>query len=331
LPPSAAASAVENARDILQFGDLAKERAVEMLKRLFLGLAIVIVLITVGGVAFALFQASAFDASVNNVYAIAPLDVHAVEDPAVIARGKHLVDSLGGCSECHGTDLGGKPGENLGPIGVVPGPNLTTGKGGVTGKYTDGQLARVIRHGIKSSGKSLLFMPAQDISWWPDDDLQALVSYLRTLPPVDRTPGEASIGLLGKVLDRMEMVPLDIARRIDHSARRAKTMPAEVTVEYGALLARACTGCHGAHFSGGPIPGAPSDMPVPANITPHETGIAAATEADWNRLLDTGIKRDGQPLNVFMPIQMLRAMNEPERAALWKFLRALPPRPFGER
>jgi hypothetical protein len=32
-----------------------------------------------------------------------------------------------------------------------------------------------------------------------------------------------------------------------------------------------------------------------------------------------------------MPIQMLRAMNATERGALWKFLRSLPPRPFGER
>jgi hypothetical protein len=70
---------------------------------------------------------------------------------------------------------------------------------------------------------------------------------------------------------------------------------------------------------------------VPANITPHATGLLAATEADWNRLLDQGIKHDGKPLDPFMPIAMLRAMNETERAALWTFLRSLPPRPFGER
>jgi mono/diheme cytochrome c family protein len=302
-----------------------------MLKKLFLGLAVVVVLAAVSGAAVAMFQASAFDASIDKVYAIAPLELHAVTDPVVVARGKHLVESLGGCAECHGADLGGKPSEDLGPIGVVPAPNLTSGKGGVGGRYTDGQLARVIRHGIKSSGKSVRFMPAQDVCWWPDEDLLALVSYLRSLPPVDRTSGEVRIGVLGKVLDRFDTVTLDVARRIDHNTARPKSLPAQPTAEYGAMLARSCTSCHGEHFSGGPIPGAPADLPVPANITPHATGIGSTTEADWNRLLDTGIKRNGQPLNPFMPIQMLRAMNATERSALWTFLRALPARPFGER
>jgi cytochrome c553 len=302
-----------------------------MLRKLFLGLAVFVVLVAIGGAGFAWFQASAFDASLSKVYDIAPPDIHAVNDPAVIERGKHLVESIGGCGECHGKDLGGKDGEVMGPIGKVNGANLTTGKGGVAGRYTDGQLARVIRHGIKADGTSLRFMPSQDIAWWPDDDLVALVSYLRSLPPVDRTLGESHIGLLGKVLDRMEVLPLDVARRIDHSAPRPKTLPAEATAEYGSKLARSCVGCHGEHFSGGPIPGAPSNLPVPANITPHATGLAAATEADWNRLLDQGIKHDGKPLDPFMPIAMLRAMNETERAALWTFLRSLPPRPFGER
>ena len=301
------------------------------MKKLMWALAGAVLLVVVGAAAFAFVQAAAFDASVNKVYPIPELDIRAVSDEAVIARGKHLVESIGGCLECHGRDLGGHPSEDLGPIGVVPAPNLTTGRGGIAARYSDGQLARLVRHGLRASGKSLRFMPAQDISWWPDDDLQALVSYLRTVPPVDRTLGETRIGLLGKVLDRIDAIPLDVARRIDHEAPRPKTLRAQPTAEYGALLARGCTGCHGEHFSGGAIPGAPSELPVPANITPHATGLAAATEADWNRLLDLGIKRDGQPLNPFMPIQNLRALDSAERSALWEFLRSLPPRPFGER
>jgi mono/diheme cytochrome c family protein len=103
-------------------------------KRWLSRLAIVVAVAALGGAAFALFQAAAFDASVDKVYAIAPLDIQAMNDPAVIARGKHLVQSHGGCLECHGHDLGGKPSEDLGLIGVVPAPNLTTGKGGVLGR-----------------------------------------------------------------------------------------------------------------------------------------------------------------------------------------------------
>ncbi len=302
-----------------------------MLKKVLLGLAAVLGLVVVGGAGFAMFQASAFDSSMDKVYDIAPPDIHASTDPAVIDRGKHIVESVGGCGECHGKDLGGKPGEKMGPIGVLPAPNLTSGKGGVASQYTDPQFARVIRHGVKATGKSLVFMPSQDISWFPDDDLVALVSYLRSVPPVDRTMDKPQIGLLGKVFDRLDMIPLDVARRIDHSVKQPKSLPAEPTPEYGAKLALGCMGCHGASFAGGPIPGAPSNLPIPANITPHDSGIASMTEVQWNRLLDEGIKRDGKPLDPFMPISMLRAMNPTERTALWKYLKALPPKPFGSR
>jgi mono/diheme cytochrome c family protein len=302
-----------------------------MLKKALLGLGALIAVMLLGAGGFAIAQGSAFDASMEKVYEIAPLDIHASSDPAVIARGRHLAESMGGCLSCHGDDLGGKPGEPMGPLGVLHGANLTTGKGGVGKRYSDGQLARSIRHGIKSSGKSLRFMPAQDFAWWPDDDLTAIVSYVRSVPPVDRTLGESRIGILGKVLDRLDKLPLDVARRIDHAAARPKTMPAQATAAYGANLAHACTGCHGEHFSGGPIPGAPSDLPIPANITPDPTGIAAYSEADWNKLLDTGIKQNGRQLNPFMPIATLRAMNPTERSALWAYLQSLPAKPFGER
>ena len=301
-----------------------------MLRKLCVGLAVAVVLIAIGGAGFVAYQASAFDRSLEKVYAVPAPNVHSTGDPAVIARGQHLV-AVGGCGACHGDDLGGKPGEDMGPLGSMPGANITAGKGGIGARYSDDQLANVIRHGIKASGKTLVFMPSQDLSWWPDDDLSALVSYLRTVPPVDRTMPAGHVGVLGKVLDRVGVIPLDIARRIDHRAPAPKTLPPMATADYGAKLARTCVGCHGEHFSGGPIPGAPSNLPVPANITPHASGLASATEADWTRLLDTGIKRDGKPLDPFMPIQMLRAMDTDERGALWKFLRSLPPRPFGER
>lgn len=301
------------------------------LKKFFLGLVVFLGIVSAGTAGFVMFHASAFDASVSKNYGIPELEIRATSDAAALTRGKHLVESVGGCAECHGRDLGGTEGEDLGPVGIVPAPNLTTGKGGIGGRYSDGELARLLRHGLRDTGQSLRFMPAQDISWWPDDDLAAVVSYLRTLPPVDRAVGEVRIGLLGKVLDRFNVITLDVARRIDHSTIRPQTLQAQPTAEYGALLARSCTGCHGEHFSGGKIPGAPSDLPVPANLTPHTTGLAGYNEADWNRLLDTGLKRGGQPLNPFMPIQSLRAMDATERGALWKFLSTLPPRPFGER
>ena len=72
-------------------------------------------------------------------------------------------------------------------------------------------------------------------------------------------------------------------------------------------------------------------MAIPLNITPDATGIRDWTYADFEHLLATGLRPDGRKLDPMMPVQMLNAMNEIEKRALWEFLRAQPPRPFGGR
>lgn len=298
-----------------------------VLKWIGIGLAVLVAI----GIGFTYVQAAAFDASVRKVYDVPPLAISASTDPAVIERGKHLAESLGGCKACHGEDLGGKEGEAMGPIGQLHGANLTMGKGGVGKRYTDGQFARLLRHGIKADGTSLRFMPAPDFAWWPDSDIAALISYIRSVPPVDRSLPEGHVGVLGKVLDRFDVLPLDVARRMDHAAKPPDVPEPAPTAEYGAYIGKLCTGCHGLGLSGGPIPGAPADLPVPANITLHETGIKRYTEADFIRMANTGIKPDGTKLNPFMPLATLAAMNEIEKKALWAYLRSVPPKPFGNR
>ena len=71
-----------------------------------------------------------------------PSDIVASTDCAVLARGKHLALSIGGCTSCHGGLIGGQLMEDLGPIGAMQAPNLTPGTGGIGNGYTDGELAR---------------------------------------------------------------------------------------------------------------------------------------------------------------------------------------------
>jgi mono/diheme cytochrome c family protein len=251
-------------------------------------------------------------------------------DAAVLARGKHLAESLGGCAtaDCHGADLaGGKP-LKMGPLGTLTSPNITAAGRGAN--YTDGELARLILHGIKKDGHSVAFMPSQDFSWWPDDDVQAVISYLRTVPPVSRPDGVFELGILAKVLDRRDLVQVDVARRIDHGKRPSAPKP-EPTAIYGAFIGRMCFGCHGKSLSGGPIPGAPPSMAVPKNITAHETGIKDWTFADFDRALMTGVRKDGSKMDPMMPIEALGKMNGVEKQALWAYLRSVPPAPFGGR
>jgi hypothetical protein len=300
------------------------------MKRVLKWLGILIVVALVGLGIFVGTQVMAFNSSTSRVYDIPLPKIERSTDPNVIARGKHLAESVAGCaiSDCHGKDLSGGNTTDIGPVGSMKAQNLTSA--GIGGKYSDGEIARLLIHGVKRDGTTVLMMPVPDFNWLPDDDIQAIISYIRSVPPVEKGERGFKAGVLGKILDRQDKFPIDIARRIDHTKRISAPTPAP-NAAYGAYVSRLCNGCHGEHYSGGPIPGAPPSIPIPKNITPDDTGIKLYTFADFNKLLDTGVKRDGSKLDPFMPVEALREMNETERTALWAFLRGLEPRKFGGR
>jgi hypothetical protein len=301
-----------------------------MLKRILkiVGLVIVAALLIGGG--WAGYQIYAFNKSMARAYDLPLPAIARGTDAAVLERGKHLAESIGACAakDCHGGDFGGGDPIKMGPLGTMQGPNITAaGKGA---DYSDGELARLLLHGVKRDGRSLTFMPAQDFAWWPDDDVTAVISYLRTVPAVNRPSGSMQLGVLAKVLDRKDMIPIDVARRIDHEHRPVAPAPAP-TVAYGTFLVNACRGCHGATLSGGPIPGAPKEMAIPLNITPHDTGIKGWSFDDFDTLLSTGMRKNGKQLDPMMPVTELGKFNAIERRALWAYLESLPPKAFGGR
>ncbi len=281
-----------------------------------------------GGGVFAYVNASAYDASMNRAYDVPPLAITASKDPAVIARGEHLSRSLAGCAthDCHGADFGGGRVIDMGPVATLASPNVTN----VMPAYTDGELGRLIRHGIKKDGRSVTFMPVMDFDWLPDSDVAAIVSYLRTLPPVARPSQTTNVKTLGKILDRKDKLVMDVARHIDH-AHIETAPPPSPTPEYGRFVARLCTGCHGEHLSGGRIPGAPSKLAIPLNLTPDASGLAGWTYADFERSIETAQRKSGKPLDPLMPVEALRNMDDTERRALFAYLMSLPPTPFGQR
>lgn len=300
------------------------------MKRVLKGLGVLILAVLVVGGAFVGYQMNAFDKSMAKVWDIPAPNVTRSADPEVIARGKHLVDSICACStkDCHGNDLGGGRTLEFGPLGSLTGANLTPA--GIAAQYSDGELARLIIHGVKKDGHSLRFMPVEDFNWISDDEVAAVISYLRTVAPVTREQPAGYVGPLGKVLDRAGKFKMDVARHLDHGTRPTAPTPAP-TPAYGAYVARLCTGCHGQTLAGGPIPGAPPKMAVPKNITPHETGIKDYTFDDFQKLIDTGVMKNGQALDKIMPVEALAKMNEVERQALWAYLRSIEAKPFGQR
>lgn len=300
------------------------------LKRVAVGIGAVVGLLLVGGGGFAYSQASAFDASLAKVYDLPLPAVEKVTDPERLARGKHLVEGPLACAsrDCHGGDLAGGRSLVMGPVMTATGSNVTPG--GVLAAYSDAELARLVRHGVKRDGRSLVFMPVDEINWVSDADLAAAIGYLRTVPAVERPNGPVTVGLLGKILDRRGKIPLDVARRVDHGAPDLAPPPSP-TAAYGAYLARSCRGCHGQGFRGGPIPGAPKETPVPSNLTIDPTGLAGWTFEDFDRAVGKGLKKSGEPINPFMPLDALAHTDETERRALWAYFQSVPPGPFGAR
>ncbi len=302
----------------------------KVVKKVLIGVGALLGAVVVGGGAFVGVQVARYNSSLDKTYEIALPKVERSTDPAVLARGQHLAESVAPClnSDCHGGDLGGGKVMDVGPLGKFSAPNVSMG--GLGAAYSDGELFRLLRHGVKKDGRSVRFMPAQEFGWLSDADVIAIISYLRTLPAVQKPNGPFEVGTLAKVLDRHDMVVLDVARRIDHDHPELAPAP-EPTAVYGRHLAKLCKGCHGDNLSGGPIPGAPPDFPVPLNLTPDATGLKGWAFEDFNRLLTQGMRKNGKKLDPFMPISAYGKLDETEKKALWAYLTTLQPRPFGGR
>jgi hypothetical protein len=212
-------------------------------------------------------------------------------------------------------------------FGHLSSANLTSGRGGVLREYSDAELARTIRHGVKRDGRSTLFMPSMDFSWFSDADVGAVISYLRSLPPVDHEHDAQALGPIARMLILGGKTPVLLpASHISHTTTHAPVAPA-VSAEYGHYLSRigGCHDCHHENLSGGAIPGGAPGWPPSQNITP--AGIGSWTEADFLRAMREGKRPDGSSINPVMPWRFIRNMTDDELRAVWMYLRTVPPVP----
>lgn len=263
-------------------------------------------------------------------YALPLVDLPAASGESVVAQGRHLYATRG-CIDCHGEDAGGRLAVDAGPVGRFHGPNLT--RGGRGAAYDLPRFEHAVRHAVSVEGRPLLLMPSEDWAGLADADVAALYAYLRALPPVQAVQPPSEVGLLGRVLHLAGELPLLHAERIDHAAASAPKAapPAAADAAYGRYLAASCAGCHGEGFAGGHVPGTPPAFKPASNLTPAPDGLATWREADFVRAMREGRRPDGTELDAFMPWRNFARMSDVELAALWAYLRQLPPRPAGSR
>jgi cytochrome c553 len=250
-------------------------------------------------------------------------------DAAAIERGRYLYTTRG-CTDCHGTDGAGRTLADKDGLKIA-GPHIGTGGGSMTANYQVTDWVRAIRHGVAPGGRPLMIMPSQDYNRLTDADLGAIVSYLKQLPPAQGGAGVVQFPLPMRVLYGFGAIP-DAASLIDHRLPPEQPVPEGRTVEHGRYVASMCTGCHGANFGGGRIPGAPPEWPAAANLTPGEGGVMGryADAASFARMMKSGKRPDGSAIPV-MPFEAIAGLSDVDLDAMHRYLRTLPARPAGSR
>jgi mono/diheme cytochrome c family protein len=270
-------------------------------------------------------------------------DLHASKDSAVIAHGKHLVIATAHCVECHykpgdsllvanGEDIalagGGYPLEF--PGGKFYAPNISSDKENGIGKFTDGEIARTLRYGVRPNGKALI--PAMEFQNLSDEDITAIISYLRTVEPVKFKVPENEFNLMGKGILAFFIRPEN------PKATPPAKVNADTSVEYGRYVAMSISSCRGCHtersmntgeYIGEELAGGIAELLpdgrvlVAPNLTPDtETGRMK----DWTFETFRNRFQQGKLIpESIMPWGQFKHLNETELKAIWNYLHSIKP------
>ncbi|HXT69319.1 MAG TPA: c-type cytochrome [Vicinamibacterales bacterium] len=261
-------------------------------------------------------------------------DITVPRTPERVERGKYLSEGLLQCFVCHSERDWKKPGAP--PILATKGagyvwragltaPNLTPDKETGTGTWTDDMLIRAIREGISHDGRVLhRQMWYASFRTLPDEDVEAIVAYLRSLKPI-RNP------LPRTTLTEKEVKDLEVPEPLTLPAPPGP--PVTDVVERGRRLAwlADCSGCHTSWhtpknpglYGGGNLIERGDLKTYSANITSDDSGITHYDAAFFREVMRTG-KARGRELSPLMPWTVFRNLNDEDLDALFAYLRALP-------
>ncbi|HEX8028933.1 MAG TPA: c-type cytochrome [Vicinamibacterales bacterium] len=268
--------------------------------------------------------------------------------PERLERGKYLAEHVSGCVACHSNrdwtkfsgpvkpDTIGRGGDafDLGPAGIVYAKNITpAGIGG----WTDGELLRAVTEGVSKDGTPLFpVMPYPHFGAMAEDDVHALLAYIRSLKAIDGTPKPRTLNF-----------PLNfIVRTIPAPARFTPRPSPSDKVAYGKYMTNIalCSDCHtpiddqgqplpGMDFAGGLEILETGHRVRTANITPDAaTGIGSWTEQQFidkfkgfQKATDTVLADNERAQNTPMPMTMYAGMAPDDLSAIYAYLRTLKP------
>jgi mono/diheme cytochrome c family protein len=105
----------------------------------------------------------------------------------MVERGHYLYSVS--CAICHRADGSGGTPISWKPFGTLWTRNISGHPQAGVGGWTDAELERAIRSGVSRDGRQLHWqgMTWDQFSNLDEEDLRAIVAYVRLLPPVSRT------------------------------------------------------------------------------------------------------------------------------------------------
>ena len=238
----------------------------------------------------------------RQTFDIAATPIAAPTDSASLERGRHVYLTRG-CEGCHGPGTAGRVFVDDPKIARLVAPNVPK----VIRGYSDADLARLLRHGVRPDGRGVAVMPSSMFYNLDDADLAALIAYLRTIPEKETNLPATQIRVLarvGLVIGQYKLEPLSIV----HDAPRPSNGPdAAARGQY--IAKSSCTECHGATLEG-------------SRGTPGLSIVAAYSPAEFTRLMREGVPKDGRKLDMMGGTARNRFshFSDDEVAALYAYL-----------
>jgi len=261
-------------------------------------------------------------------------------DSAMVAEGKRMSVML--CSHCHMASNGKLEGNFMdeGELGKLYAPNITQHPEMGIGQYTDGELAYLLRTGIKRNGEyAPPYMPK--FPHMSDEDLHSIIAFLRSEEPEVQPSEEVQPKVQPSFLTKM-LSTAGVFAPLPYPESTIQAPPMTDKVAYGRYLVVGkveCYGCHSAdftkvdmlnpeksagYFGGGNVFNAPDGSTVySSNLTPDQaTGIGDWTETQFITALRTGQRPNGKTFR--WPMLAYGELSEEEASAIWAYLQTLP-------
>lgn len=217
---------------------------------------------------------------------VAPLVPLRAASAPDLDEGERMARLVGCWDGCHGrTGEGGN--EEIRGIVRHTAPTLSQ----VLPLYSDAELVRLVRYGLKRNGTSAIGMTSYTFWGLGDQDLANIIAHLRrqplVLPPVERTLRLTWRGRLALATGAWKVS----VEQVDRSRPRWGDLPQNTPLERGRYLASiTCSECHGLDYDGNLLEQAPSLAILASYSLEQFTHLMRTAEPVGGRMLDENMR-----------------------------------------